>query len=568
MSGPGFVTDDAHARWPKGLLALVVMLTAAAPLAMYSGRIPGLGEFDYQIYYRLLFYNDLSNSLAMIAALLLALLVSPLRQWIERLAEWMSLHPLRTCGYAFVMFAVCARIVYQGFPLAMDEYASLFQARIFASGDVAATYPRELLDHMVVPGFQGFFILVNHDTGQAASAYWPGLALLMTPFALFGGEWLLNPLLGAAGLWLAGDLAKRATGQVSARGWAVMAALASPQYTVNAISFYAMSGLLTLSLLYIWLLMRNGYRSALFAGVVGSLALVLHNPLPHALVAAPCIVWLLSSKERRARLLPLVAGYLPLTGLLCVGWPLLTSHMGLRQALGNPDIGFVASWLERLQAIFSLPNIDTLRIRSYAAWKAMIWTAPGLLVIALVAGPRTTIQRLMLASLLLTFFFYFLFPLDQGHGWGYRYLHPAWGLVPVAIGVLVVSKEQAGNVRTLAAAAVAAGIVATPVFMLTTRATISTSIAQQIPQAPRGNSIIFIDASRPALYTVDLVRNYPHEQSSTIRMMSSGSDADEALALSIAGDAKVSISDHRGTRWDTVKSLSPQKAETPVEGLQ
>ena len=55
---------------------------------------------------------------------------------------------------------------------------------------------------MVVPGFQGSFIHVNQETGNAVSGYWPGLALLMTPFAWFKAEWMLNPLLGAVGLWL------------------------------------------------------------------------------------------------------------------------------------------------------------------------------------------------------------------------------------------------------------------------------------------------------------------------------------------------------------------------------
>src|SRR5690606_23369524 len=132
------------------------------------------------------FFNDFTNSLAMLAALVAALAIAPLRDAATRLAALVSRYPGRTCVAAFVVLAVASRTVYLAFPLSMDEYAPLLQARIFAQGDLAATYPRELLDRMVLPGFQGAFVLVNHETGQAVSGYWPGLALLMTPFAAIG----------------------------------------------------------------------------------------------------------------------------------------------------------------------------------------------------------------------------------------------------------------------------------------------------------------------------------------------------------------------------------------------
>src|SRR5690606_3105771 len=179
----------------------------------------------------------------------------------------------------------------------------------------------------------------------------------MAPFALFGGEWLLNPLLGALGLLVIGDLARQATGHEDARGWAMLAALACPQYTVNAISYYAMPGLLTLNLLYLWLLLRPGWKSAVLAGAVGSLALVMHNPAPHVLFAMPCVIWLLANRSRWTRLAPLILGYVPLTALLCFGWPLLTASMGLRPAaVAATDAEFLASWLGKLRGIFELPG--------------------------------------------------------------------------------------------------------------------------------------------------------------------------------------------------------------------
>lgn len=558
MSGamaPEIANVAGESRWPRGLLLLTVALAIAAPLAMYSGRVPGLGEFDYLIYYRLLFYNDFTNSLAMLAALLVALAVRPVRNWITHAADWVSRHPWQTCAVAFVVMAIAARVVYQGFPLAMDEYAPLLQARIFAHGDIAITYPRELLDRMVVPGFQGSFIHVDRETGNAISGYWPGLALLMTPFAWFRAEWMLNPLLGAAGLWLIGDLARLASGSEQARGWAMLAALACPQYTISAMSYYAMTGLLTLNLLFLWLLLRPGARDAFLAGIVGSVSLVMHNPVPHALFALPVGIWLLTSEERRRKLIPLAAGYVPLTALLGLGWPLLTSKMGLRPtAVAAADAGFVASWIERLDQIFVLPGLDMLIVRSYAAWKTLIWAAPGLLLVAFLVKPQHALQRVLLAAFLITFAFYFLVPFDQGHGWGYRYIHSAWGLIPIATGVFATKVDDDGG--RLLAAAMFAGLLATPAFLWTTRETISTSIALQPATPDQGKALVFI-ANRPSLYTLDLIRNYPGEGDRILRMWSRGADKDARLAARIVPDAVPYSADERGSTWTN-------KMQTPV----
>ena len=534
-------------RWPKGLLLLTVALAFAAPLAMLSGRVPGLGELDYLIYYRLLFFNDFANALAMLAALLLALAVRPLRTLIIRLAQWVTLNPATTCVIAFVGLAASARLVYQGFPLAMDEYAPLLQARIFAQGDIAITYPRELLDRIVVPGFQGSFILVNHETGQAVSGYWPGLALLMTPFALFGGEWLVNPLLAAAGLWLIGDLAKHASGVNDARGWAMLAALACPQYTVNAMSYYAMTGLLTLNLLFLWLLLRPGWKAAMLAGLVGSVALVMHNPAPHTLFALPCMAWLLWGAERRARLIPLAIGYLPLTALFLLGWPMLTSSMGLRPIeVSIEGAGLVASWMRKIQNTFILPSLEILQVRSYAAWKTMIWAAPGLLIAAFLVKPKADAHKLLLAAILLAFAFYLFFPYDQGHGWGYRYIHPAWGLLPIAAALFATSGNTAR--QGLIAAAVFAGLLATPMFLRTTHRTIAMSAKQELPLASEGRTIVFV-APQQGVYSFDLIRNYPGDAGRVIRMVSAGPEQDRKLVGGIAPGASTIISDRRGSSW-------------------
>ncbi|MDH7452393.1 hypothetical protein QF205_04740 [Luteimonas composti] len=529
------------------LWGATLLLALAAPLALWSSRVPGVGELDYLIFYRLLFFNDLTASAAMLGGLALATLIRPVRRIAAHLASAASARPMHAAGVAFVLLAVCALIVYQRFPLAMDEYAPVLQARIFASGELTAQYPVELLDYMVPPGFQGYFVLANPETGHVASAYWPGLALLMTPFALMGAEWLLNPLLGALGLLLLGDLSARASGRPEARGWAMLAALASPQYTVSAISFYAMTGVLTFNLLFVWLLLRPGTKWAFLAGVAGSVALTMHNPLPHALVAAACMPWLIFQPERRRALLAIIAGYLPLAAILGLGWPLLTSELGMRAHGLATDLGFFSGWMQKFRDMLVWPSIEMLRLRSYAAWKMLIWSAPGLLLVAFLARPRTAVLRLFLVGFLVTYIFYFFVPFDQGHGWGFRYIHPAWGFLPVAAGVFAACGGP--KARAFVACAIAGGLIATPVFMQQTHRTIASSISLQPEGSKEGHGILLVTYQQH-LYTGDLVRNYPSDFPDRIMMLSTGSsDHDAELVASIAPDAELMHADHRGAAW-------------------
>ena len=69
-----------------------------------------------------------------------------------------------------------------------------------------------------------------------------------------------------------------------------------------------------------------------------------------------------------------------------------------------------------------------------ATAKLWLWAVPGLLILALVglARARSDIRiRLMAWSAALTFFAYLFLPADQGHGWGYRYFHSVWFVLPL-----------------------------------------------------------------------------------------------------------------------------------------
>jgi hypothetical protein len=91
---------------------------------------------------------------------------------------------------------------------------------------------------------------------------------------------------------------------------------------------------LTANLLFAWLLLKPTPYRAFGAGVVGSLALVLHNPFPHMLFAAPWVIAIARPREQRRSFVALILGYLPLTVLMGVGW------LYLREFLTSGDSSF------------------------------------------------------------------------------------------------------------------------------------------------------------------------------------------------------------------------------------
>jgi hypothetical protein len=528
------------------LIAATVALCCTAPLITLLSRSGTLPSDVYPIFLRLFAFNDYAGSLAMLLAFVLALAVPKLQQNMIRLAHWTGEHPGPIVAIAFVVLVTCSRLVYQAHPLSMDEYAPWMQANAFAHGDLAARYPTELLDRVVPPEFQGVFIGVDKATGDAISRYWPGLALSMTPFAWLNIGWCTNPAFGALALAMIYRLATDATGDRTVGGWSMLIALASPQFTVNAISYYAMPGELALNLVFLWLLLKPNLKSAFAAGLVGGLAMIMHNPAPHVLMALPCLLWMACDRQRWSRLMVALIGYLP---LLAIGfsWAMLMSSMdshemtALRPAYQNAASGlvsFVASFL-------TLPDGPTLTARWYATWKMWIWACPGLLLVPFLPHVRPTCERLLLGGLATTYVFFLFVVFDQGHGWGYRYIHPAWAALPVAAGLWLASATEAA--RRFGGAMVAAGLLATPAFLWGTYGTIQEALSSRLDPDTTGDWLVFV-SRETGRYRGDLVQN-PPGQSHLLYLISHGDAKDRELLATYFPGAIERRRDSRGSAW-------------------
>ncbi|HEY4769784.1 MAG TPA: hypothetical protein VIH51_04140, partial [Myxococcales bacterium] len=444
-----------------------------------------------------------------------------------------------------LVLAAAALLVYRAHPLSMDEYTPLFQARVFARGRLAGQVPPELVPRLIPP-FTRWFIEAA-PSGAMLSAYWPGFALLLTPFVWIGCPWLLNPLLGGATLLLAWRIAGRLWPGTSAAGWAVLFTAASPAFSVNAISFYSLAAHLAASLCFAALVIED---RLFLAGVVGSLAVVLHNPLPHTLFALPWIAWLAWRPGRLRNLLVLALGYMPGVIVLAGGW------MWFRARLTHPvetQGGVLQGMVVFAHNVFAAPSLDLLFARTMNLAELASWAMPLLVPLAVLGLVRCRADarvRLLALSALLTLAGYSFVVYDQGHGWGFRYFHAAWGAVPLLAAGGLESVETTPPLRKLALAAALFGLLfCTPLRFRQVRTFIDEHLAQ-IPSTAGGGrqTVTFINVGRGS-YTIDLVQNDPFLETDRWMLISFGELADLSFMRAFFPSARRTAAGAFGSVW-------------------
>jgi len=444
-----------------------------------------------------------------------------------RLVDFIGEHP---CGLALVSAAAIgagAVTLYHRYPLSMDEYAAIFQSKIFASGHVTAHLPRDLVDWLVVRGFNGSFLIASFENGKAMEAYWPGFALLLTPFQFLHIAWLCNALVSGLALYLIFWITREITGDKRAASWAMLFTLASSAFIANGLSYYSMQAHLTANLLFVALLIKPSSYRALGAGLVGSLALVLHNPVPHIVFAMPWVMAFALQRQRRSLLFPLLVGYLP--GLV-IGFLWLALRSGL-SASGEKLIGLNSIAV----GAFAWPDAALINMRSAALVKMWVWAMPCLFTLALLGSAKCRADwrvRLMVWSGAVTFVGYLFVRFDQGHGWGYRYFHSAWGVIPILAGCAMSHKGQVSP-RLVSFAGATAGLsllFLVPLQLDQIDQFVSQHLAQVGPPRRPGNNIYFIHP-QGGFYVADMVQFDPLLRDNDLLLVSHGNALDEQLVL-------------------------------------
>jgi len=514
------------------------------------------------IFERLFLFQDYNASLLFPAVLLLALFPQ-CQSAGSTIARWMGRNPLITAAISCVAFAVGASYVYLNHPLSLDESAPFMQSQAFAAGSLLGRFPPALIDWLVYPPFQELFIHVSHETGQVASAYWPGFAALLTPFTAAGVPWLCNPVLGALSAWVIFRITLQLTGSVDAAGAAMLFSVASAAFVINSMSYYSMTAHLLCNAAFVLLLLEPTPRRAMLAGLVGGLALNLHNPFPHMLFALPWLAWLLR-RDDRWRLLPsIAAGYLP--GIAAgFGWYLMTH--GLAPNAPNNVVaaggGPIEIAVRQFLAVLRLPNEAVLDMRVIALAKLWLWAVPALVLLAIVGFWRSRADirvKLLAASAILTFVGYIFIPVSQGHGWGFRYFHSAWFVLPVlAAGAFAAHPGQSSSssappiggplARYVQGAALGSLVLLVPLFAWQVHSFIQSHVGQ-LPMSDHGQPRVVLISPYMGYYSQDLVQNDPFLRAPVIRMITHGRADDEKMMATHFPDMVLLSRGYRGSVW-------------------
>lgn len=537
-------------------IASAVVTAAIAEWAHYlsaSARPTALSP----IFFRLFAVDDQAGALALLGVVLLAA-GAPARDRTRSLLDWLGAHPLAVAIASAAVLCCGAWLVYLAKPLCMDEYAPVFQSQIFAAGRLSGQFPPALLDWLVPHGFQNYFLNVSRVSGRIASAYWPSFALLLTPFTWLGIPWACNPLISGLTVLAVHRLALRIFEDRQAAGLAVLFTIASPVFFADGISFYSMSAHLLANTVYGLLLLAPTARRALCAGLVGSVALTLHNPVPHILFAIPWIVALLRRPGGLRLTGYLCAGYVPLCLLLGVGW------FSFSSGLTHAGVASAGDSVTRIGSAFALPSSGLWLARSIGVAKLWCWAVPGLVLLCAVGAARWRHHPgclLLTASALLTLVGYLFVPFDQGHGWGYRYFASAWMVLPIlAAGALTPgphSPERGGHMwwspepRTFVVACALLTLVGGVGFRaLQMHAFIAAHWSHQPGPLGGGRQLVIIDASS-SFYAADLVQNDPWLRGNVIRMVSHGPDADAAMMHAEFPGMSRRSTDRFGSVWSS-----------------
>ena len=537
----------------RGLIVLSLLITALCAQFVYDLNYDliftrrGWFNFFWSWFERFEF-----DAVLLLAAILIGLLFCPGVERVEGIAARMARRPWLPALVVAMLLSIATLVVYKNHPLCMDEYADWFQSRIFAAGHLAGRWPPDMVDWLLPKGFQGSFLKVSTSTGAVMSGYFPGYALVQAPFVFLGVPWLCNPVLVAASLLVMAHIA-RTLFDPTAAGWVLLFAIASPVFLINGISYYSSSGQLLLNLAFCALLLQPTPGRLLLAGLVGGLSAFYHNPIRHAFFALPWLLWIAWTFKGRLKGLALLAlGYLPSVLLLGGAWlyfrgqiianpaAVTTAAAAGAGAVSESAAGIgsaISGLLHHAWQILSWPSAYGAHARLAGLVKTWLWTAPLVPLLAVFAVSRCKDVRLQLMfwSAASTFLGYLLLmPDDQGHGWGDRYFHAAWGVLPIlAYGWIVeIRRENPIQARMILArigiGAVAYFLLAFPLRLWQVHNHIKEHL-NQLPQSSKGvpGNIVLLNGT--GYYAVDLVQNDPWMRGPRYVLYSQGAEKDEAM---------------------------------------
>jgi len=375
-------------------------------------------------------------------------------------------------------------------------------------------------------------------------------AALRLAFSELADPFFFNPvlaLIGGIALW---QVAKRELGEDHRpKLVALLFYLTSTQMIVTAMTTYAMTAHMALNLVWLWAFLRGGRIGHPVSIAIGFLAIGLHQVVFHALFVAPFLLWKLRTGEWRVVFLYGLA-YAAIGGWWVSYTGFVLAQTGIEPQSAGETRGFFADrvlplLLERDPSTVPLMFLNLLR---FVAWQNLALLP--LLVFALpfawrdrgVGGPLVW----GIAGALLTFTLILPY---QGHGWGYRYLHPMLGSFALLAGIgyqrlaARIGERADGIVLTLSAVTLAAAL---PLLIAATDRFVAPHVTLERIAASKQADFLIIDTEvspstdgRWAANAIDHVRNDPYLGNRPLRFSSRNMDRQAVLELCRRGSVAI-----------------------------
>lgn len=448
---------------------------------------------------------------------------------------------LLAIGVALVPILAWGSYVLMGdFPISRDEHMVVFDMAVFANGDWAAPLGRQWreYDEALVPAF----LLESVAPEALVSGYLPVNAALRLAFSKLANPAFFNPalaLIGGVALW---QVARREMADDHrARLVVLLIYLTSTQMLAAAMTTYAMTAHMALNMIWLWAFLRGGRVGHAIALSTAFLAIGLHQVVFHALFVAPFLLWRIRAGEWRIALLYGVA-YMAIAGW----WVSYSGFVAARTGIGLGVAHEASSFfVEKLQPLLLQRDPKTLPLMLLNVLRFVAWQNLALLLLLAFALPFAWRDRGIggpltwgIAGALLTFALILPY---QGHGWGYRYLHPMLGSFALlaGIGYQRLAARCPGRADAIVLASTALTLAGSlPLLLGKTYAFVAPHVAVERIAAGKTADFLIIDTEvspttdgRWAANAIDHVRNDPYLKNYPLRFSSRHLDRSAILEL-------------------------------------
>lgn len=470
---------------------------------------------------------------------------------------------------SFLLACGVGLLVLQDFPNSSDENSYLTQARIFASGRLWVDAPSH------PDFFRARSFILDEGRGRFFAKAFPGWAAILSLGVRAGVPWVVNPLLSAATLVLAGWAGGRLLprhGEFAVIG----IILATPFFLLNAASYYNHPATLLLLTLFLVAAIRlaegAGAGWAALAGLSAGAALWV-RPVSAIALALPLAIWLGSRWARAGR-----------WGLLATAAaPIVAAIAGLA---GYNRLLFGSIWQSGYgaydpQDIRPGMGADHLAITAWWLLKLCFWLVPGTVagLWFLMSGRRwrewfrtEPIPVILLGSLAALAASYLVYQNKGGNEYGPRYyydgltylailLAAGWMRAPEALaGAVPAARVKRGAALALAFGACLTVMGSVPFLMFHYRDKVAHNrdLFTSVERSGRSSALVFLATGSGRMPPGDLVRNPLDFRSGVVYARDLGLEADRDLAA-LYPDREALV--YRYDPWSRRSTLRPLDEE-------